>query len=279
MNIPGAAARARRPFNRSELFFWLVLLGALNGFAGIAIRIVPEHGLQYAIFELFGISAIIWVALGASLALLWNDSDPAAPVAADRLVAYAIMPLIMAPVATAGALALTALTLYMIGTAKRGSAVRRAGIIGLTITGSLLWGRLLLAMFSRPMLDIDSWFVAKLVGAHQVGNTISFLDETGRIIVAPGCSSWQGMSLALVCWATVNQWYGVRLGWGPIGWCAAALGATLGINVLRIAAMVRFPVYLEEIHTGYGAHVAMWTTLIAVCALCIYGARREIFLR
>ena len=102
-------------------------------------------------------------------------------------------------------------------------------------------------------------------------------DGATRLVVAPGCSSMQGMSLALVFWATVNQSYRVPFGWKAAGYCLAALAATVAINVLRIGAMLRWPEHLQEIHHGWGYHLSMWTTLILVVAICLYGARREIF--
>ena len=271
----GSAAPAAT--SRSRLFSWLILLAALNAFAGVAIRIVPERGLTYAIFELFGISAIVWVALAAAIALLWSDKNDRRPSPLDLAVAAATAAAALLPVATASAAMLTALAIYMIVSSPPGSPARKAGLISLAITATLIWGRLALALFSRPLLGADTWLVAQLTGADQVGNTLAFLEGPGGIVVAPGCSSWQGMSLALLFWVTVNQWFGVRPSWRAAGWCLAALSATVAINVVRIAAMVRFPEHLAEIHHGYGWHISMWATLIAVGSICVFGARREIF--
>jgi exosortase/archaeosortase family protein len=272
-----APSMSEAGLSRPQLFFWLVLLAALNSFAGIAVRIVPEHGLAYAVFELFGISAIVWAALGACLALL-REAPAEPPRRGDLWVAGAVVLVAIAPVATASALALTALGLWMIATGAPGSVPRRAGTIALAMTASLLWGRLLLALFSGPMLAADSWLVGLATGSASAGNLIAVLGPGGaRIAVAPGCSSWQGMSLALLLWVTVNQYFRVPFGWRALGWLALALAATVAINVLRIAAMVRFPAHIEEIHNGWGWHVAMWTTLLSVTAICLIGARREVF--
>jgi exosortase/archaeosortase family protein len=272
-----AAVAAGRAMTRSGLFFWLVLIASLNAFAGVALRMVPGHGLAYALFELFGISAILWVALAAALALLNGDESADPVTAADRWVAAAVVAASLLPVAPASAAALTLLAFWMIVRSPADAAVRKAGIVALSITASLLWGRVALALLSRPLLDADTWLVGQLVGVRPVGNTLLLPDGSGGIAVAPGCSSWQGMSLALVFWVTVNQWFGVRFGWKPLGWCLLALAATIAVNVVRIGAMVHFPDRLDELHFGYGWHLAMWTSLILVCSICLYGARREIF--
>lgn len=271
------AAAAPPKLARSGLFYWLLLIAALNAFAGVALRMVPEQGLTYALFQLFGISAILWMALAAALGLLREDKKASAIEGPDRLVTVAVAVAALVPFAPASSAALTLLALWMIVRSPAGSAPRRAGIIALAISVSLLWGRVFLALFSRPLLGADSWLVGQLVGVDAVGNTLAFADGSGGVAVAPGCSSWQGMSLALVFWVTVNQWFKVRFGWKPLGWCLLALAATVGVNVIRIGAMVHFPAHLDDIHHGYGSHLAMWTTLVLVCAICLYGARREIF--
>jgi exosortase/archaeosortase family protein len=266
-----------RTLTRSVLFSWLVLIATLNAFAGVALRMVPERGLAYALFELFGISAILWTALVAAVALLRSDERAAAIAVSDRLVAAAVVVAALLPFAPASAAALTLLAGWMIVRSPAGSPAARAGAVALAIAVSLLWGRVFLAMFSRPLLGIDSWLVGHLVGVRAVGNTLAFADGSGGIVVAPGCSSWQGMSLALVFWVTVNQWFRVPFGWKPLGWCLLALAATIAVNIVRIGAMVNFPARLNEIHHGYGWHLAMWSSLVLVCATCLFGARREIF--
>jgi exosortase/archaeosortase family protein len=270
------ADRKAERLDRGTLFFWLVLLAALNAFAGPALRIVPEHGLAYALFELFGISAISWVALAAVLALL--KDAPFEPLrTADGWIAALTVLVALAPVATASALALTGLALWMVAASEAGSPLRRAGLIALALTGPLIWGRLLLAWFSGPLLGADTWLVGAVTGAAHVANTLALADGSGRLGVAPGCSSWQGMSLALLLWVTVNQWFRVPLTRGSVAACLGALGVTVAINVARLAAMVRFPAHIEEIHHGWGWHLAMWSTLVAVSLVCLWGARREAF--
>jgi exosortase/archaeosortase family protein len=276
--VPSAAGSPAptATLDRPRLLFWLVLLASLNAFAGTALRIVPERGLAYALFELFGISAIVWVALAAA-AILLRDA-PGEPLRrGDGWVAAAVGLVAVLPVATASALALAGLGLWMTATGGHGGRVRRAGLIALAMSGPLLWGRLLLALFSGPLLAADTWLVGEVTGAQQGANVLALADGSGRLGIAPGCSSWQGMSLALLFWVTVNQWFEVPFGRRAALACVAALGATVAINVLRIGAMVRFPAYLEEIHHGWGWHVAMWATLLAVGAICLWGARREAF--
>ncbi|HEV7660428.1 MAG TPA: hypothetical protein VGO55_11335 [Allosphingosinicella sp.] len=262
---------------RAQLFYGLFLIATLNGFVGMAVRAIEGFGWAAAAFDLFGISAILWVALAAGLKILHED-DGAEPLRrGDVPIAALLLLAALLPIAPASAVALTVAAFWAAFTAATGSPLRRAAIVFLAITGAVLWGRLLLAGLSRPLLDIDAIFVAGTLGAEHQGNMIWSANGANRIIVAPGCSSMQGMSLAIVFWATVNQLFRVPFGWKALCFCLAALAATIAINVLRIGAMLHWPEHQAAIHHGWGMHIAMWTSLAAVVAICLFGARREVF--
>lgn len=263
--------------SRDRLFLWLFLAASANSVVGPAIRSVLEDGTVNAVFNLFGLSAIVWVGFVAGLAIL-VERDGERATRSDYAVAALAALMIIAPMANASSVALTLLAIYGIATGRSGSNLRRAGIIFLSISVALLWGRLILALFSRSLLHVDAFFVTNFVGAEQIGNRVSFIDQSyGGFVVAPGCSSLQGMSLAFVFWATLTQWYRVPLNLRSALWCAAAVMATIAINVLRMGAIAHFPEHFDAIHTGWGWHLASWTTLAAIVAITVYGARDEIF--
>jgi exosortase/archaeosortase family protein len=237
---------------------------------------ITDEGWAYSAFNLFGISAILWLALAGGLAILRNaQQEPVrrmdVPVAALTLCAAIL------PIYSASGIALTLAASYAIGTSRRGSELRRAAIVFLAMTSTLMWGPLILGFFNGPILGVDAWLVSHFIGAPQVGNQIQFIGRQEAFVIAPGCSSFHGMSLALVFWATVNQWFRVRFAWQSLGWVAAALAATVAVNVMRIGAIARFPDRFDAIHTGWGAQLAAWTTLFLVVAICLYGARRDVF--
>lgn len=265
--------------SRERLFLWLFLAASANSVVGPAIRSVLEDGTVNSVFNLFGLSAIVWVGFVAGLAIL-AERDGERATRSDYAVAALAALMIIAPMANASSVALTLLAIYGIATSVTGSNLRRAGIIFLSISVALLWGRLILALFSRSLLHVDAFFVTNFVGAEQTGNRVSFIDQSyGGFVVAPGCSSLQGMSLAFVFWATLTQWYRVPLNLRSALWCAAAVVATIAINVLRMGAIAHFPEHFDAIHTGWGWHLASWTTLAAIVAITVYGARDEIFER
>lgn len=275
-----AGTAAHTPaLTRAQLYFGLFLVATLNGFVGIAVRTTEAWGFAAAAWDLFGISAILWVALIAGLAILREEDSADPPRRGDWVVAALLLAAALLPIPPASSAALTLASLWAAWTAAPRSPLRRAAIIFLAITGAVLWGRLVLAGLSRPLLDIDAFFVAGTLGVEHQGNMIWSADGATRIIVAPGCSSMQGISLAITFWVTVNQYFRVPFGWRAAGWCLAALVATVTVNVLRMGAMLHWPEHLDAIHHGWGMQIAMWTTLFLVVAICLFGARREVFAR
>lgn len=272
----GVIARAT-PFTRAQLFYGVFLIATLNGFVGMAVRTIEGAGWADAAFGLFGISAILWVALAAGLAILAEDDGKAAVRRTDLLLAGLVLVAALLPIPPISTAALTLASLWAALTAAPRSPLRRASIVFLTMSSAILWGRLLLAAFSQPLLAVDAVFVSGTLGVQHSGNMLWLADGSSRVIVAPGCSSMQGISLAIVFWATVNQFFRVPFGWKAVGYCLAAVAATIAVNVLRIGAMLHFTAYQEAIHTGWGMHIAMWTTLALVVAIILFGARREVF--
>jgi exosortase/archaeosortase family protein len=261
---------------RQILFFWLFVAAALNSV--IALASFPAAGESWlrAGFGLFGISAILWVAILAGGKLLLDAEQQDQPTRGDWAMAAGAAAAFLIPTTSASSAMMTALALYAIATSGRGSAMRRAGIIFLAISGATLWGRLMLGFFAHPLLDMDGLLVATLTGLRAAGNVVGFRNGAGSIAIAAGCSSFQGISLALVFWATLNQWFSVPVAFRSLIWAAAAVVATIAVNVLRIGALVYFPGHFEMIHTGIGWHVASWTTLLFVVSICLYGARDAI---
>lgn len=263
--------------DRHQLFFGLFLVATLNGFVGHFVRASEERGWLWAVGNLFGVSAILWMALAAGLSILFQQQLHEPLRRGDLPLAFGLVLVALFPAPTASSAALAVASLWAVFTSPPGAPLRRAGIVFLAITGALLWGRLFLALFSGPLLEADAIFVALLVGADHAGNMLWYGRVSDGVVVAPGCSSMQGMSLALVFWATVNEFFEVRFDVKAAAYCLAALAATIAVNVLRIGAMLRWPEHLDGIHHGWGYQLSMWVTLILVVGICLRGARHEIF--
>jgi exosortase/archaeosortase family protein len=261
--------------DRPTLYFWVFLIAAANKLAGMILVSVTSVGWASSAFNLFGVSAILWVALVAGLLLVRGGHSE--PIRRDDFaIAVLVICAAIVPIYSASAAALALASFYAIVTNPPGSGLRRGSIIFLAMTSSLIWGPLLLTFFNGPILRLDAYLVSHLAGAHAVGNQVQFIGSSDAFLIAAGCSSFHGMSLAVVFWATVNQWFEVRFTWASLLWIGAALVATIGINAMRMVAIAHFPDHFDALHVGWGAQLAAWATLILVVAICVYGARRDV---
>jgi exosortase/archaeosortase family protein len=231
--------------------------------------------LAAALFATFGISVLVWLAFAAAPTLLLRERAPA--TGRDGLIAVAVLAAILLPGAPFSWLALTALAGYMLldrsdaGGEPASSPVRRAAWILLALSGTMLWGRLLLMGAGGPVLGADAVLIGWLSGTAQSGNTVQFADGSGFVWIAPGCSSLSNVSLAMLCWVLLAQWRNVP--WSPrtIGWCGLACLAAIAVNVTRISLMVRYPEHFDLIHGPTGAGIASVVSLLAVVGVSAWG--------
>lgn len=272
-----AGAAASLVLTRNRLYGGLFLLAALNAASGAAVDAIGDLGAAGAVLALFNISAVVWMALIAGLALTWREPDYAPVRPIDLWLAGAVMLAAVLPVPAVSGVMLTVVGLHAAMTAGPGSRLRRAAIIFLAVSGTLLWGKVLLTVFTRPVLEMDSWLMSSLLHVRQEGNVVWREGGAVAAVVSTGCSSIHGISVALVCWAAICQYFAVPLDRRSILTALAAVLATMAVNMARIGGILVSPEWARIIHDGWGATVSMWVTLGLVTAICLFGARREVF--
>lgn len=265
---------------RGRLFFWLCALLLGNALVPDIVRYVADYGLAQGVADVFGVNALVWVACIAALALLLEDrSSPAAPTSADWLIAGTAAITSLAPTGTVSAAALTAVAIYLCFSSGAHAPIKRAGTILITVSAALLWGRIVLAIFSGTLLRIDSFLVG-LLGLRTSGNRIYFLNDAGSLgsyfLVAPGCSSLHSISAAVVFSTVVHAWFGVRPTLQSLLVCLAAIVAVVMVNVLRLGSFAVFPDHFEEIHVGWIGSLVGWATIVVIVGIVGWGMRREI---
>lgn len=251
---------------RYALVFLLLALNALMTFVGAA---VVEHGWLAAGLNLFNISAIVWLALVASLALIWQAKPGSSHRFFDNVAVAAAVVAALVPVPALSAALLTLIAAWAVWSSAPGSPLRRASIIMLSLTAFLLWGRIALAWGAGPLLAADARFVGLIADTRSAGNAVYFADGT-NFVIAPGCSSLHGISLALILWTTVVQYFSVRL--TPPVWVTLALAliASVLVNGLRLAVIAWNPHDFSYWHTGGGGVLFGWIALGVIVAV-VYG--------
>lgn len=278
----GAAQAVASPFGslpRGRLFAGLFLLTFLNAAAGKAVVAIGSSGFWPAFGALFNTSAVAWTALAAATALALQDDQETAAGPVDLALLVFVILAVLTPWHQLSGLALTVAALRAILSNPRESGLFRAGVVMLATSGALLWGNLLLLTLSRPVLQIDIWLMGALLGVHQEGNVLWREGSQVTAVVAIGCSSVHSVSVALVCWATVSQWFQAALDARAFATLAAAVAATVAINVARMGAILISPEWAHIVHDGWGASLVMWATLAAVVGICLFGFRRDVFAR
>lgn len=259
-----------RAIGRSVLFGYVCLLLAANAIPTFVGEAVQTHGWLTAAFNLFDISAIVWLALAAVLALCWRSNEVAAPRRGDWLVAGIAMMVALFPAPPLSGAALTGAGLWGWITFPRHSPGRRAAAIVLSLSAFFFWGRLFLALGSGPLLSADAWFVAQVSGMSAKGNMVSFADGT-PFLIAPGCSSLHGVSLALILWTTAIAWFDypvtARLRWTLV----IAVASAVLVNSARLTAIAWYPRDFDYWHVGPGASLFGWLALAAVMGVVYRG--------
>lgn len=274
MNSLTDTGRAPR---RRALFGYACILLAANAIPTFVGEAVQTHGWLVASLNLFDISAIVWIALAAMLALCWQGEGDEAAKASDwaAMVAAALVALFPAPPISGAAL--SAMGIWGWLTFPKHSPERRAAAIALSLSAFFFWGRLFLALGSGPLLSADAWFVSQVSGMSAQGNTVSFADGK-PFLIAPGCSSLHGISLALILWATVVAWFDYRVT-ARLRWTLVlAVVAAVLVNAARLTMIAWYPRDFDYWHVGPGASIFGWLTLAAVMGVVyqgISGATRD----
>ncbi|BCH22277.1 archaeosortase/exosortase family protein [Mesorhizobium sp. L-8-3] len=262
------------PVTRGVLFGGLTVVGFANGISERAADQIAGSGVATALFNTFGVSAVVWAGAIAALWLLARAPREAA-TRMDFAVAAAAAIAFLLPVPSLAWLAITALAAWLVWTSPPDGPMRRAAVVLAALTVPMLWARILFASFSNAILGVDAKLVGWLVGTQSTGNTIPFANGNGVLFLEPACSSLTNVSLALLCGVLFVKVYD-RLWSGPIiGATLLACLATIAINVFRIALIGVFPDSYALLHGTTGAMAAEWATILAVLAIYTAGIKPD----
>jgi len=262
---------------RNDFFAILYVAGCANGLLGRLIQ-----SFQFSDWEgaLAGadINVIILLACFAGISLVY-EKTPEYVQPLDLVVALVVLILVALPIFPLSWVGVTVLSLYILLFANNNRERVRGALILLAMTAPMLWSRLLFQIFAKPILDIDASLVSLLLGTPRTGNMVGFLDGSGYMIVLPACSSLANMSLALLCWVTITQWFGHRWTAKDVLWAGFACASVIAVNVTRISLMGFSHRHYELIHSSWGDMITNSIMLALMVGVTVLGARREIFAR
>jgi exosortase/archaeosortase family protein len=259
---------------RQRLFFWVLALTFANILAAKAARTAADLGWERTTAELFEVSAIVFLAIAAALALAkkTENSDPVTPT--DVVTATLLVALTLPVYDIFSRLALVGVSAYLLVTTRRGSPEWKAGAVAASTVAYFLIGPAVLSVFAAQVAAVDAWLVSHAVGHAQRGSLVAMDDNAGWLRIARGCSSLHALSLATILPVTYSQWFSAGSTVRVLGVVTAASVASVAWNVARLGAMATWPSKFEFLHTGLGASLISFGVLATLIAITIGGLKR-----
>jgi exosortase/archaeosortase family protein len=265
-SFPASRLDAGKLFTgRAALFGSLFAVAVANGLSEKILSSIADQGFLLALFETFDVSVVVWLAVGAGVWQLYTAPTSRRRVG-DGLVAFVAIALILVPVPALSWVAATGIALFLIMDSAQGECGRRAGYILLAATVPAFWASVIMSVFNDWILAIDALLVGLFVGSTPQGNLVPFADDSGALWIAPGCSSFTNISLAILAIVVVVNITSGKWSLAKIGLAIAACASVVLINIIRISLIGYFPDRFDLIHGEVGSGIAgvLSTLVIAV---------------
>lgn len=261
-------------WRRSECLAAAFLVCFLNGTVGKVQLAIQASDVSTAAMGLFGISAIVIICVYLAFSsLLQADERPLR--SGDLPIFAGAILLNLVPSSPVSWICLGVLAVRELLIAGNDRLTRRGAVLMLGASVPLFWGRILFSMASNQILKVDAFLVAKMTGANVEGNVVFFPDQSGFIWIADPCSSFQNISLAMLCWLMFTQYSGRERTGHDYLVCLLACFNVVLINVTRISIIALRPDLYETVHGPIGATVVGYLSTIVVLATCASGIKRE----
>lgn len=262
-------------WRRSELLSAVFCLALINGLVNRIVFYVEVNGFSAGVFSLFGISALVIICVFLSFSNLFRAGGERAD-RWDWAFAAIVLVLSFIPTSVAAWIALSLAAMREIFRRDQDADIRRASILMLAATVPLFWGRMVFTLFSSVFLKIDAVFVSWLTGSDRLGNVIYLQNGSGILWIADACSSFQNISLAMLCWVMFMEYRGRKeRTWNDYWVCILACVNVVVINVARISIIALRPDYYDAVHGPYGAAVAGYLSTFVVLVICATGIKRD----
>jgi len=269
--------------SRDRFFCGLFILAVANGLEAYVVNSIVTEGWTAALLNLFGVSAVVWLACFVGANLLYSSRPDEVITTPDAAVGLLVLALTILPFERVSWFALAALSLYMLCVSSAQSFRRRGALIALAVTGPMLWGPALMLIFGPTVLKADAFLVSGVIGTDHVGNVFSGAIGSGgtpiRYVIYPDCSSLRGMSIAVLAFVTITNALGTAWSTRHLTFGVLATLSVVVVNVTRLSMIGLFPSHFSAIHGMPGSAIAAWLSLALVIAISLVGVGREAFAR
>ncbi|QNO25848.1 hypothetical protein EEB18_013745 [Sphingopyxis sp. OPL5] len=264
--MTAAAAVSPRRIERSVVFaaaLLIVIASALSTRIGAA---VAHRGLVPSLFELFGVSAIVWFAAFAICAIARDDDGRSAWRRGDAPVLAAMVGAALLPLPALGAAAVFGAGAWLALRSEPASGARRIGLVALALSAHLLWGPLILKLLGSELLAFDAQIAALFAGGNADGNIFGQAGSQA-FTVGQNCSSLTNLSLAGVLAVTLAQLFELRFDRRLVIATLIAMLGTIVVNGIRLATIARHPNLYDYLHGGAGMMLFGWASLLVTAAI------------
>jgi exosortase/archaeosortase family protein len=253
---------------------WLVVAGLIAACNGMAINVltsVKYQGIGGAILGAFGVNPIFWFVMFAAAAIAFEPGDVAPTRRVDSLIAGAVFAMALSPIVLAASAGLLLATGWLLMTSPRGSRGRRAALVLLALTTSLIWGPMVMTLFGDRLVSLDAQFIALLAGTRAQGNLVDFSTPGNPLMIAYGCSSLHNITMALQLWVAITQQLRLRIERRVIIIGLAAVIGNILVNGVRIATIANHRSEFDYWHHGGGGSIFGWLAVVVVAVIVVLG--------
>ena len=270
-----ASALVSNEFNRRQNYISGVYFFAfMNGVSEIVYRSIHSNGLAGAIGGTFGLSVIVYVCFFLIIQSIMVECDDRL-TSLDIKVLAGVVCLALVPNPYLSWIGITLLAFYERRTSEIGSARRRSANLMFGMTVPMFWGKIVFALLGSWILRGDALLVSLIARSASVGNVVTLPQAAGYLWIAPACSSFANVSLAVLCWVMFTEYSGRLRSADDYVACFFACVNVVLVNVARIGMIALRPDLFEVVHGPIGATIASWLTAIVILATLYFGVKRD----
>jgi hypothetical protein len=261
---------------RRDIFIWAAVILFLNQLFSMVKEAQPAS-LEQLASDFCAVGVFQYLAWYVILRLL--SSSELAPTARwrDFLVTAALCLLVFLPTSRMIWVSASGIAIYLWIYNGGDPKLRAAGIVLAALSVQEFWGHIFFKLVAFPLLRAETAVVGTMLQATRAGtvwqdNVITGPNGYG-ILIYTGCSAFHNLSLALLCWLTLNklrhQNWRVRdfLIGGVVG------GTMIVFNLVRLYLMAWDIDLLHYWHDGVGAEVFAISASVTILLISLYGSR------
>jgi exosortase/archaeosortase family protein len=271
----GLASRAAA-VTRPHIYAITMTVLLANSVASKVMQTLSDMGPGVAVANGLGLSWAFWLAFAACIRLAAIEQPtPARP--RDLWVCAACLIAAIVPLSPLSALACTALAVVILADRTQEEVLKASAMVLLAISAQLLWSRLLMLFFLKPIASFDAHLVSAIIHRAVVGNAVEFADGSHRMSILGACTSVQNASIALMLYVAIVRSFRHRPIRSELYALSGVFLSVIVINIIRLALMAQNLEMFHLVHGDVGGAIINAIITLNGLAWAVVSVRREIF--